>query len=286
MAQRLRSIAQIIDPPEVAEGMGARVRRVIGTKMLKNLDPFLMLDHASATKPAGFPDHPHRGFETVSYMLEGIFKHEDFKGNFGELRAGDVQWMTAGRGIMHSEMPESEHTEGLQLWVNLRAADKMCEPAYQELKREAIPEVEENGVWAKIIAGKALGRTAETKTRTPCYYVDYKLQPGASVLQEVPENWNSFVYIIQGTIKIGDNEVPTHNAAILSSEGNAVELSSDAGSHFVFIAGEPLNEPIVQHGPFVMNSLAEIQQAFLDFQMGRNGFENAAQWRSTIGNLE
>lgn len=286
MAESLRSVAKVIDPPEVAEGMGARVRRIIGSHTLEHLDPFLMLDHAIAGKPAGFPDHPHRGFETVTYMLEGVFKHEDFKGNFGVLRAGDVQWMTAGRGIMHSEMPDSDYTEALQLWVNLKSTDKMCEPSYQDLRSDSILSVEQDGVTAKIIAGKAMGQEASTITRTPAYFVDYRFTPGSSVLQDIPAGWNSFVYIIEGTIKIKDHELNTHTAGILSTEEDSLLISTTNQARCIFVAGQPLNEPIVQHGPFVMNSFEEIQQAFTDFRNGSNGFENSVDWRSSIGNLE
>lgn len=280
----LKSVARVIIPPMVAEGKGARVRRIIGTQAIKNLDPFLMLDHATAGKPAGFPDHPHRGFETVSYILEGVFKHEDFKGHSGILRPGDVQWMTAGRGIMHSEMPDTDYTEGFQLWVNLRSSEKMCEPAYQTLSSESILTVEQNGVTAKIIAGRAMGQQAETMTRTPAYFVDYNFTAGSSVLQEIPAGWNSFVYVLKGTIKINDHELNEHTAGILSNEEGSLLLSSDNEARVIFLAGQPLNEPIVQHGPFVMNTIEEVEQAFIDFQNGENGFEEARTWKSTIGN--
>ncbi|VAH96950.1 unnamed protein product [Triticum turgidum subsp. durum] len=231
-----------------SEGQGATVRRSIGGHEVRNLDPFLLLDEFSVSKPGGFPDHPHRGFETVTYMLDGVFTHQDFSGHTGTIRTGDVQWMTAGRGIVHSEMPAADGVQkGLQLWINLASKDKMIEPRYQELESKDISQAEKDGVAVRIIAGEAFGVRSPVYTRTPTMYMDFTMQPGSQLHQPIPEGWNAVVYIIEG-------------------EG-------------VF-AGQPLNEPVVQQGPFVMNSRAQIQQAMEDYYYGRNGFEKASQWSS------
>ncbi|XP_007174299.2 pirin isoform X6 [Balaenoptera acutorostrata] len=220
---------------EQSEGVGARVRRSIGRPELKHLDPFLLFDEFKGGRPGGFPDHPHRGFETVSYLLEGgSMAHEDFCGHTGQLNPGDLQWMTAGRGIVHAEMPCSEEpVHGLQLWVNLRSPQKMVEPRYQELKSNEIPKPSKEGVTVAVISGEALG---------------------------VKGGQASFI--------------PYLEMCILDPER----------SHFVLIAGEPLREPVVQHGPFVMNTDEEISQAILDFRNAKNGFERAKTWKSKIGN--
>lgn len=273
------------------EGHGARVRRSIGRPELRNFDPFLMLDYFDAGRPAGFPDHPHRGFETVSYMLptsKGVFLHEDFKGHRGTIGPGDLQWMTAGRGIVHSEMPgNDERSVGLQLWVNLAAKDKMCEPAYQELKASQVPKVFADGVKAHVIAGTALGVTSPVYTRTPTSYIHFELQPNARLQQPIPESWNAFAFVLDGTGVFGATGTESDAFHTLTfpadgSQGLTVQ-AGDSGCSFVLIAGQPHNEPIVQHGPFVMNTQQEIRQAMIDYQTGRNGFENAPGWRSEIG---
>ncbi|CAE7853684.1 unnamed protein product, partial [Symbiodinium sp. KB8] len=289
----------VVEAREQAEGAGARVRRSIGTAKLRNLDPFLMLgeltflpiaaancnltlslmmpDEFFVKKPAGFPDHPHRGFETVTYMLEGSFQHEDFCGHKGTIGPGDLQWMTAGRGIMHCEMPASDGVNhGLQLWVNLKAKDKMTKPAYQELLNKEIPKVEKDGVHATVIAGEALGTKSPVYTRTPTYYIDFRLKPDAVLHQAIPEGWTSFAYTLEGSGQFGpDSEknetVDAHCTVVFSAnkeeQGITVKGGKD-GLRFVLLAGEPLNEPIYQHGPFVMNKASEIDQAMKDYMLG------------------
>ena len=203
---RQRRVLKTVFSRAQAEGMGATVRRSIGNAECRNFDPFLMLDEFSVAAPAGFPDHPHRGFETVTYMLSGAsFVHEDFKGHRGEIGVGDLQWMCAGRGIVHSEMPQSkEPSHGLQLWVNLKGRDKMCEPSYQELVAKDVPlaigKGENEGVEVKVIAGTSLGIKSPIYTRTPTMYLDITLQPGAALSQEVPSGWNAFVYTLSGEL--------------------------------------------------------------------------------------
>ncbi|KAF9206668.1 hypothetical protein BGZ49_002029 [Haplosporangium sp. Z 27] len=284
-----RSVVKAVLSAEQAEGRGARVRRSIGRPELRNHDPFLMLDEFNVDANGGFPDHPHRGFETVTYMLEGQFQHEDFAGHKGTIGPGDLQWMTAGRGIVHSEMPVKSQTRahGLQLWINLPKEHKMCEPQYQELLDKEIPRATpEDGVLIKVIAGESYGVKSKIYTRTPTMYLDFKLGQNKTIVQTIPKTFTGFIYVLKGAIFIGDNEFPglAHHTLTLSEDGaETVKISTkDEEAHFVFIAGEPLKEPIVQHGPFVMNSQDEIYDTFVDYQQGQNGFERAKNWRSTI----
>ncbi|XP_062213999.1 pirin-like protein [Phragmites australis] len=268
------------------EGQGATVRRSIGRPELRTLDPFLMLDEFSVSKPAGFPDHPHRGFETVTYMLEGAFTHQDFAGHKGTIKAGDVQWMTAGRGIVHSEMPAGDGVQkGLQLWINLSSKDKMIEPRYQELLSKDISRAEKDGVEVRIIAGEAFGVRSPVYTRTPTMYMDFTMQPGSQLHQPIPEGWNAFVYIIDGEGVFGrEKAAPStaHHCLVLGpGDGLSVWNKSGAPLRFALVGGQPLDEPVVQHGPFVMNTRTEIQQAMEDYYYGRNGFEKARQWSSS-----
>ncbi|CAN6308514.1 unnamed protein product [Urochloa humidicola] len=284
--EKPRAVVKKLLAESQPEGQGATVRRSIGRHELRNLDPFLMLDEFSVSKPAGFPDHPHRGFETVTYMLEGAFTHQDFAGHKGTIRAGDVQWMTAGRGIVHSEMPAGDGVQkGLQLWINLSSKDKMIEPRYQELQSKDISRAEEGGVEARIIAGEAFGVRSPVFTRTPTMYIDFTMRPGSQLHQPIPEGWNAFVYIIDGEGVFGREKaapVSTHHCIVLGpGDGVSVWNKSGAPLRFVLVAGQPLGEQVVQHGPFVMNSRAEIQQAMEDYYYGKNGFERASQWSSS-----
>jgi len=283
-----RTVKQKVLSVEQSEGVGARVRRSIGGSKLRNFDPFLMLDEFKVGKPAGFPDHPHRGFETVTYMLpetKGVFCHEDFEGHKGTIRGGDLQWMTAGKGIVHSEMPgNDEISHGLQLWVNLSKKDKMTKPSYQELKREDIPITTKDGVTAIVIAGEALGIKSKVYTRTPTYYLHFKMKPDSSLSQPIPTGWNSFVYVVGGEANFGGTTSDAHHTLALSMEGDGLTVKTGTKSvDFVLLAGKPTGEPIVQHGPFVMNTQAEIYQAMHDYQGGKNGFEKAPGWYSQIG---
>ncbi|KAL4234674.1 hypothetical protein ACF0H5_006315 [Mactra antiquata] len=282
-----RVIEKIVENREQDEGMGARVRRSIGGSQLRNLDPFLLLDEFKVKKPAGFPDHPHRGFETVTYMISGSFRHEDFCGHKGVINSGDLQWMTAGRGILHCEMPEGEELgHGLQLWVNLAKKDKMVKPAYQELLDKDIPRTTSDGVTVKIIAGESFGVKSPVYTRTPTMYLDFTMEKGSTLTQVVPDGWNGFVYVLSGSAMFGPGDKaklgPAHHTLVLGP-GNTLEVknNSDGVCRFVLIAGKPNNEPIVQYGPFVMNEQHEIQEAINDYRSARNGFENASKWQSS-----
>ena len=266
------------------EGAGAVVRRGIGRSELKNLDPFLLLDHFSVSPPGGFPDHPHRGFETVTYMLEGGITHQDFAGHKGTIRTGDVQWMTAGRGIVHSEMPAEAKNNGLQLWINLSANDKMIEPKYQELPSENIPSIEKDGVEVRVIAGESMGMNSPVYTRTPTMFLDFTIMPQAQLNQTIPDSWNSFAYIIEGEGVFGSpnsSPIVAHHVIVFTQgDGLSVWNNSSNTLRFVLVGGQPLNEPVAQYGPFVMNTQSEIEKTIEDYQNGRNGFELRLNWKS------
>ncbi|KAJ0229902.1 Pirin-like protein [Hirschfeldia incana] len=276
------------------EGFGAVVRRSIGRFELRYFDPFLVLDEFSATAPAGFPDHPHRGFETVTYMLEGEILHEDCEGHKGTIREGGLQWMTAGKGIVHSEMPSSNvngttQNKGLQLWINLSSKHKLVMPSYQEIESKDIAESEKDGVRVRIIAGEWNGVKSKICTRTPTMYLDFTLSPGSKISQHIPLHWNAFVYVLQGHGRFGDakpqhSTAAAHNLLILGSGGDRLEAwnGSDSGLplRFVLVGGEPIGEPVVQFGPFVMNTQEEIDQTIDDFENFTNGFEKARHWKS------
>ncbi|CAG9460114.1 unnamed protein product [Pedinophyceae sp. YPF-701] len=258
------------------EGAGVRVTRTVGTPALRNLDPFLMLDELrcpAEEAAAGFPDHPHRGFETCTIMFTGSMRHKDSCGNEGLLKSGGVQLMTAGRGIIHSEMPEMEPGEplwGFQLWQNLPAKDKMCKPQYQDIQADKIPVATADGVTVRVLAGEALGTKGVITLRNPGMMLDVQLQEGATFQQHVPSEYNAFAYVCDGAGKLSGQKVAKEHAVVFAREGDLVEASAGAeGMRFLLFAGKPIGEKIVQYGPFVMNTEAEIEQAFLDYQMGR-----------------
>ncbi|GAB5587844.1 RNA pol II transcription cofactor [Umbelopsis nana] len=286
-----RKIAQSVLSKEQAEGVGAKVRRSIGTRTLRNLDPFLMLDEFYVTPPNGFKEHPHRGFETVTYMLTGEFWHEDFKGHKGRIGPGDLQWMSAAKGIVHAEMPAAEGVaHGLQLWVNLSSKDKMSEPNYQEYLAKDIKTVSpEEGVDIRVIAGESYGVHSPVMTRNPTMYLDISLKKGKKVEQVIPKSYTGFIYTLTGTAMFGGDKHKSepHHTLVLSDNGGTyipVESMSD-DCRFVVIAGEPIKEPIVQYGPFVMNTEQEIYKAFADYESGKNGFEGAPGWKSSITDI-
>ncbi|CAD0323122.1 pirin family protein [Xanthomonas hortorum] len=264
-----------------SDGAGVKLTRVIGTQQLPDLDPFLMLDEFGTDKAedylAGFPSHPHRGFETVTYMLDGRMRHKDNHGNEGLLTPGSVQWMTAGRGLIHSEMPEQEsgRMRGFQLWVNLPARDKMTEPKYQEYAPENIPVAQPApGVTVKVIAG-TVGevRGPIVQPATDPLYLDIALAPNVSWDYVLPSGHNAFAYAFEGAVTVGEGDasraLPAQELAVLGG-GERLTLHAGAeGAQLILVAGRPLNEPVMRHGPFVMNTKQELMQAFVDFQEGR-----------------
>lgn len=289
-----RGIKKLITSHKQREGGGMMVRRPIGGE-ISDADPFLLLDHFGPVthKPGeavGAPDHPHRGFETVSYIIEGSMQHKDSAGNAGTLKAGWVQWMTAGSGVVHSEMPSDEQqekggtTEGFQLWVNLPAKDKMVPPRYQDTPSEDIPIVTAQGgnVWVKVIAGEALGTKAVIETRSPILYLDVRLQPGTVFTQPVPEQYEGLVYVWRGSGFFGcDRRVASMGQVGILDRGEALRMEAGENEEVrvLLIAGKPLREPIARHGPFVMNTWEEIEQAFKDYQSGKLGRIEGAEAR-------
>jgi redox-sensitive bicupin YhaK (pirin superfamily) len=285
----LRPVISITDSIRTLEGGGFPVRRPFPTRDLMQFDPFLLLDHLGPVtwgpgEGIGAPDHPHRGFETVTYLLSGGFQHKDSAGHAGKLTPGDVQWMTAGSGVVHSELPSDEFMRdggvmhGFQIWVNLSARDKMMAPHYQEIPGAKIPAaVSGDGkVTVRVIAGAAMGVSAVIETRTPIYFLHFTLQPGGQVVQDVPAGYNALVYLISGSVQIGQEHKPAREGQMVQlGDGDTVRLAvasdATAPADFLLLAGQPLNEPVARYGPFVMNTREEIEQAFRDYQSGRMG---------------
>ncbi|WP_449286069.1 pirin family protein [Marinobacter sp. PE14] len=277
----LRSLKQIIPALETSDGAGVRIKRSIGQQQNIRLDPFLMLDEFGSAEAAdyiaGFPSHPHRGFETVTYMIEGHMLHEDHLGNRGDLRNGGVQWMTAGRGIIHSEMPQQEEgvMRGFQLWLNLPAAEKMTQAGYRDIQPEEIPELAFDGGKLKLIAGSVQigGQTHEgampSRTTQPIY-ADIHLASGGSLKLPLPEGHNAMLYLYEGSASLGESSLKRSAANVLSDDGDQIELhAGEAGARLLLIAGKPIGEPVVQYGPFVMNTREEIEQTLRDYRDGR-----------------
>ncbi len=274
-----RELRQIVNGDQVSDGAGVQLKRVIGSPQLNMLDPFLMFDAFGSDRPqeylAGFPPHPHRGFETVTYMLAGKMRHEDSAGNQGVIETGGVQWMTAGRGIIHSEMPEQEQglLAGFQLWVNLPAAEKMSEPRYQERTAEEIPvESHDSGIRIKVVAGqtdKGTKGVIDNPYVNPLY-LHVTLAAERSFEQHVADGDNSFIYVIDGQIIIGDKQRPLKAGQLgVLEQGEVVRLSTETGSEFLLVSGQPLKEPVARGGPFVMNTREQVEQAFADYREGR-----------------
>jgi redox-sensitive bicupin YhaK (pirin superfamily) len=276
---RSRSVETIVAGQQVTDGAGVRITRILGRDLQHRLDPFLMLDVFRTDNPddyiAGFPDHPHRGFETVTYMIAGRMRHRDNAGHQGLLETGGIQWMTAGSGIIHSEMPEQEHgtMEGFQVWLNLPASNKMATPWYADFQSDQIPElVTTEGVTARVIAGECHGiQGAMTRPVTRPLYLDLHLPAGASFAEVVPADHNAFVVVYRGEITIGRRTIRERELAILANPTGAdrVTLSAEKPARALLIAGKPLGEPIAQYGPFVMNTEEEIRTAVRDYQEGR-----------------
>lgn len=293
-----RSIRKVFLAVEQAEGAGARVRRSIGTPQLRNFSPFLMLDHFSIKPGAGFPDHPHRGQETITYLLSGGVDHEDFAGNKGTLSAGDLQFMTAGKGIVHAEMPrqnpDGSANVGLQLWVDLPKHLKACEPRYRDLRASEIPQVnvDDDKVTVKVISGQSHGiDSVKDLAYTPVWILDIEIRPGGSITQPLPQGWNAFAYTLEGDVLVGKDDqrrvVGQYHNIVFEPEGDVVHFEVDPDAEkparIALIAGTPLDQPIVQYGPFVLSSKEDVAKALYDYQTHSNGFERAKDWESEIG---
>jgi len=289
-----RAVAGVVNSIETLEGGGFLVRRPFPKAAFSEFDPFLLLDEMGPMDVApgeakGAPDHPHRGFETVTYLLSGDMEHKDSRGHAGRLRPGDVQWMTAGAGVVHAEMPSSEFARtggrmhGFQLWVNLPKRDKMMNPRYQEIPNSQIPKATsaDGLVTVSVIAGEAMGEKAVIETRTPIIYLHYRIEPGGVATQQVPATYNAFAYIVEGEGLFGvDSERAGDGQMVLfAQDGDEVRVENPADAkatlEVLLIAGVPLNEPVARYGPFVMNTQAEIRQAFEDYREGRMGEINS-----------
>jgi redox-sensitive bicupin YhaK (pirin superfamily) len=283
-------VAAVVNSVETIEGGGFLVRRPFPTALSSEVDPFLLLDEMGPIEVVpgeakGAPDHPHRGFETVTYMLAGDLEHKDSRGHAGRLGAGDVQWMTAGAGVIHREMPSEEFVRqggrmhAFQLWVNLPSRDKMTKPRYQEIPSSKIPNATsaDGLVTVNVIAGEAMGQHAVIETRTPIMYLHYKIAPGGAVAQPLPNDYNAFAYVVDGEGSFGSNGKRAGDGQMilfaLDGEDVKIENLADAGGDLevLLIAGVPLNEPMARYGPFVMNTQEEIHQAFDDYSQGRMG---------------
>ena len=294
-----RAIRLTLLAKEQNEGVGAVVRRSIGTPKLKYLTPFLMLDHFTIHPGAGFPDHPHRGQETITYLLSGGVDHEDFAGNNGTIGPGDLQFMTAGRGIMHAEMPvqnpDGSANVGMQLWVDLPEKLKGVEPRYRDLRADEIPTAtaDDGKVQIKVISGQSHGvDSVRDMSYTPVWILDITVKAGGKIKQDLPQGWNAFAYTLSGTVSFSNGAkeseavTPFHNV-VFEQAGDVVIADVEEGAHedarFILVAGQPLDQNIVQYGPFVTTSREEVYQAMMDFQTNSNGFERALNWKSEIG---
>ena len=277
--QTPRRVERLVAGMATSDGAGVKLTRVLTQPLQRRLDPFLMLDAFGSDNPddyiAGFPDHPHRGFETITYMIAGRMRHRDSAGHEGLLENGGVQWMTAGRGVIHSEIPQQEHgvMEGFQLWLNLPGRDKLTAPWYRDFKNDELPQfTTADGVAVTVIAGQSQGVTgAVTREATAPLYLDLHLPTGARFEQALPASHNAFVYVYRGSVRVAGQDVPSQRMALLANEpdSDGVVIEAPADARALLIAGRPLGEPIAQYGPFVMNTQQEIYQAINDFRDGR-----------------
>jgi redox-sensitive bicupin YhaK (pirin superfamily) len=290
-----RTVAGIVNSIETLEGGGFLVRRPFPKASFADFDPFLLLDEMGPMDVApgeakGAPDHPHRGFETVTYLLSGEMEHKDSSGHAGRLRSGDVQWMTAGAGVVHAEMPSAEflrtggRMHGFQLWVNLPRSEKMAKPRYQEIPNSQIPKATSSDgfVTVSVIAGEAMGQQAVIQTRTPIIYLHYRIKPGGTVTQRVPHDYNAFAYVVEGEGLFGRAAERGFDGQMVmfAADGDEARIENPPAStnilDVLLIAGVPLHEPIARYGPFVMNTESEIHQAFEDYRLGRMGAINSS----------
>ncbi|CAK7897779.1 hypothetical protein CAAN3_03S07426 [[Candida] anglica] len=291
----LRTVKELVHATEESEGVGATVRRSIGTSNMRKFNPFLLLDHFNIGAKAGFPHHGHSGQETITLVLKGAVAHEDFTGSKGILYPGDLQFMTAGKGVVHSEMPVlldgAKSVEGMQLWVDLPEELRKTKPRYRDLRSDKIPEVvEQDGkVKVKVISGESYGVSSLANLAyTPVQYYYVTLKPGGRYQQKVPENFNFFLYVLSGDQLISNGKaVPKHHTLFFNQDGDEIEATNkakDGGKsiEFVLVGGEVLDQNTIQYGPFVADTEENINRAIMDFQNGRNGFKKVKTWKSLI----
>lgn len=271
-----------IFPVVQTEGFNSRVIRVIGSSSLRNLDPFLLFDHFFSEPPGGFPDHPHRGFSTLTYMINGTCMHEDFLGNKGEITSGDLQLMNAGRGIVHAEMPKDGQMTGIQLWINLHSSEKLSIPSYQELTSSSFPSVVSDKFKAKILIGSLLNENSPIRPKSPLNLFDVEISENGEFEYEVSFNWNCLIYVISGEIAVNNKKIEEKSAGTAKTGKVYVRALGRRVNRFLIVAGEKIGERVVQRGPFVMNEEDEIKKAIKDFNEFANGFENAKGWRSAF----
>ena len=276
MNTKTRNISHLIEGIATKDGAGVNLTRIIGSPELNMLDPFLLLDEFGSENPndyiAGFPPHPHRGFETITYMLNGKFTHKDSAGNEGHLSDGGVQWMTAGKGVVHSEMPEQSEglMRGFQLWLNLPKEKKMIDPSYHDIQADKIPSVLLENAKVKVISGEFQSTEGPGRPHTGVLYLDVHLNKSSSISIPINENWNAFIYVYEGEIE-SNLSVPKGNLAVLDTDGIFECRSISSDTKFILAAGEPINEPVARGGPFVMNTKGEVLKAFDDYQSGKLG---------------
>jgi len=287
---RQRTVSKVIDAITTTEGEGFIVHRSFPNNIVRDFDPFLLFDEMGPIEllpgqAKGAPDHPHRGFETVTYVIEGAFEHKDSQGNKGKLYSGDVQWMTAGSGVIHSEMPESEFTKnggklhGFQLWINLPKASKMIKPRYQDISSKNIPVnfSEDGKVKVKVISGESMGKTAVIDTKIPITYLHFSMQPGSNVTQKIANEYNVFAYVAEGEGCFGEEKKSAHKgqAIFFEQDGDEITINASKSSkqplEVLLFGGSPIGEQISRYGPFVMNTDEEIQQALEDYRSGKMG---------------
>jgi quercetin 2,3-dioxygenase len=281
-----RKISLVLPAQQFKEGGGFIVHRPFPVQGVLQVDPFLLIDEMGPVVYApgeaiGAPDHPHRGFETVTYMIDGSFQHADSAGHRGVLSPGDVQWMTAGAGVVHAEMPsdrmmrEGGLQHGFQIWINLPKADKFVRPRYQDVRAAQIPvwESADNRAWARVIAGEAQGVRGAAQTRIPIGFVHYKLEPGAFIEHRVEEGHTAIAYLMSGSARFGEREHEARAAIVFDTHGDTVVMESSGQEplEFLMLTGAPIGEPMVRYGPFVMNTVDELEEAFADFQSGKMG---------------
>ena len=287
---QFRSVLKSFVAIEQEEGVGAHVRRSIGSMKQRNFSPFLLMDNFTVSHPAGFPDHPHHGQETITYVLKGMIAHEDFTGSRGVLRPGDLQFMTAGKAIMHSEIPVQMNNGdagiGIQLWVDLPKKLKNCEPRYRNLRATEIPIVKPNDdLTVRVVSGKSYGvESVKDLAYTPIdYYFMNTKKTGTEFVQEFPADFNVFLYIIKGSVKINDTVHPQYSTIFFKTDGDAIKgCSASEDTEFVLVGGQILDQPIIQHGPFVESDRESLLEVFKNYQYCINGFERARGWRSRI----
>lgn len=288
MQDKLKTINKIIPAETIPEDEHYLARRVIGGHGIFQLDPFLLFEDFTVELPSGFLDHPHRGFDKVTYLFQGSMAYEDFRGNEGVLYAGDCQWLTTGRGLVHAEVPTrtEKQMKGIQLWINLSNRQRLCETKYQEINKDNIPVYEEDNVTVKVIAGEAKGVRGLIQAATPTLFLDVEMNPNSSYQQSIHKNWNSICYVVEGNARLGKSEefVGAQHAAIFNlGEGNFTEIhSGDEKSRVIVLAGKPIEEDYIHQGPFVVGSVEDLMLAMQDYDEEKNGFEGAKKFVSKI----